>query len=452
MHHPLVELRLRNDIKPKAAIASGHSSWAGLLFGTSLILAGCSGGAVTSEQELVRSVGQSVIVGEDDRLDVFELDDEALANHVTQSVAAVMYAQNVRLGGGSAEVVAPTLGEALDLCDSEPFREQPSAARCSGTLIDDDLLLTAGHCLGYTDEETARLVCAQLRIVFDYYLASAGAEPLIEPDDVFSCKSVVVYQKEAGNPDAADFAVVQLDRPATPERLAVSVQSARPEVGDLLTAATHGAGLPLKVQLGVGITEVDDGQFLTAETDSFAGGSGGALFDRELSLVAIQARGLADWQYVEGCGRAVRVEQTSEQHQFAVSAVEAVCDAGWPSPRLCGTEPRCGDTICSPGEACPSDCPKADCGDALCERREYDTCAADCNLFDDVPADWEQLPATYQSPESDSESEDPARETDGSGCRFARTPASAPTPPLTWLLIALVLFCRRKVAQQLVPK
>ncbi len=36
--------------------------------------------------------------------------------------------------------------ELLQLCAEEPFVDQPAVASCSGVLIDEDLVLTVGHC------------------------------------------------------------------------------------------------------------------------------------------------------------------------------------------------------------------------------------------------------------------------------------------------------------------
>ncbi|HEY6726499.1 MAG TPA: hypothetical protein VI197_20835 [Polyangiaceae bacterium] len=40
-----------------------------------------------------------------------------------------------------------------------------------------------------------------------------------------------------------------------------------------------------------------------ADTDSFAGGSGGPLYNEALELMGHQVRGELDWKYEDGCAR-----------------------------------------------------------------------------------------------------------------------------------------------------
>jgi hypothetical protein len=77
----------------------------------------------------------------------------------------------------------------------------------------------------------------------------------------------------------------------------------------------------------------------------------------------------------------------------------AVCGAGWPSLRLCGTLPACGDGVCDAAEppGCPSDCPAPRCGDSLCEPPERGACPEDCSPFEDVPESWVGDPADYRA-------------------------------------------------------
>jgi hypothetical protein len=159
--------------------------------------------------------------------------------------------------------------------------------------------------------------------------------------------------------------------------------------GDVVLLASHSAGLPLKVQENVPIS-VSSEDFLSAETDTFSGSSGGPLYDSELNVVAIAGSGAADWESMGGCTRSAHTDNGNERQIWIEPAWAALCDSGWPSVRLCGSEPRCGDGICSPSEgsdSCARDCAAALCGDGLCELAERATCEPDCHAFDAVPAE-----------------------------------------------------------------
>ena len=62
---------------------------------------------------------------------------------------------------------------------ASPFSDQPSSAQCSGVLIDDDLVLTAAHCL-------RALPCEEWRLVFGFYYIAPGVLNAIRSEDVFS--------------------------------------------------------------------------------------------------------------------------------------------------------------------------------------------------------------------------------------------------------------------------
>ncbi|HEX6255800.1 MAG TPA: trypsin-like serine protease [Euzebyales bacterium] len=50
-------------------------------------------------------------------------------------------------GDGTSTLSGPTFGDDRDLCSTEPFREQPTIAFCTGFLVDPSLVATAAHCV-----------------------------------------------------------------------------------------------------------------------------------------------------------------------------------------------------------------------------------------------------------------------------------------------------------------
>ena len=90
---------------------------------------------------------QRVIYGTDDRQDIFELGDPALLTDAASAVALVHDSDITDNGDGTSTLNGPTLGNRRNLCVSEPFREQPSVAFCTGFLVDPSLVATAAHCV-----------------------------------------------------------------------------------------------------------------------------------------------------------------------------------------------------------------------------------------------------------------------------------------------------------------
>lgn len=400
------------------------------LAGAFTALGGC--GSEPPEAPRTAKTHQPVVVGADDRLEVGDVDG-ALQSEVAGRVAALMYAHRIIfLDDGGVQLRAETAADVFDLCESERFREQPSAAFCSGVLIDDDLLLTAGHCLGQNAAQ-AEERCAQIRIVFGYGLDASG-EIRLSADAVFSCKRIALHERAV-----ADYAVIQLDRAATQERTPAVFASRRPTVGDRLVVATHGAGLPLKLELAALVTDAPDGAgTFIAATDTFGGGSGGGLFSADRALAGIVLRGRPDWENVDGCTRAAHVVDASEEHQYVDLARKALCDGGWPSQRLCAVTPRCGDGVCSTTESsdlCGADCSAPRCGDGLCSVDERSACAEDCHRFDDVPINWPSEPSGYLAA-----TDRPRTGTHAmSSCTTSRPSKRGDAPP--WLALLVASLC-----------
>lgn len=111
----------------------------------------------------------AVLNGEDDRSELFEVEKADEREVLQRGVAALMWAHRIDVRR-PRELRATSAGEALGLCDDEKFAVQPSASFCSATLIDDELVLTAGHCLG-DDAAAAAERCQRLWITFDYHYA-----------------------------------------------------------------------------------------------------------------------------------------------------------------------------------------------------------------------------------------------------------------------------------------
>ena len=97
---------------------------------------------------------------------------------------------------------AQTLESSYGVCSDQRFREQITAASCSATLIEDDLIVTAGHCIGSQAE------CLSQRFVLGYLMEEDGLAPL-SSSDVFYCLQLLVSYDDG----EADYAFIKLDRP-----------------------------------------------------------------------------------------------------------------------------------------------------------------------------------------------------------------------------------------------
>jgi hypothetical protein len=300
------------------------------------------------------------VYGEDNRVEVFEALTTApdLAAAAMSAGVALIGHSNVALNpdGSGARVTGPLLGPLYNLCEGERFVEQVSAARCSGTLIDDDLVLTAGHCVSDARE------CGARRFVFRFFYEAPGALATLRADDLYHCRRVVARKEVL----AEDWAVVQLDRPVVGHQPAQVQRTPRPLADSAPIALVgFGSGLPMKLDLNGRViaprAEVLD--YFRAAIDAFGGHSGGGVFDAQQRVVGVLSAGAQDYVLSGRCQVVARYPETGEGGgevvTYAHRAVEGLCATGWPSERLCGRAPQCGDGLCTGAEtaaSCPPDC------------------------------------------------------------------------------------------------
>lgn len=341
------------------------------------------------------SVPGAVVYGADDRQDVYAFADAAWRTRAMQSTVALVEKARVNQADPTHVVLAgATLQQARSLCPDEAFANQKTAAFCSGTLIDDDLVLTAGHCI------TNRKGCQSTAFVFRYAMDSETQATPITSADVFTCASIVTRVQTS----TLDYGVIRLDRKATPRFTPAPVRLARAGVGlaDPLVVIGVPSGLPFKIADGAFVRDPRTStlDYFVGNPDTFGGNSGSGVYDTFTGLLeGILVRGETDYvyDYQAGCYRANVCPMngcSGEDSTYAFRAIEALC-ASAPTARLC--PPVCGDGRCSLGESfdtCPADCPYAPPG-WTCAPATYDAgdgCHCKCGAYD-PDCDVTPLPA-----------------------------------------------------------
>ncbi len=326
-----------------------------------LLLTACDGAPAAVEAP--------ILYGEDDRVEPFEASVPALAVALDAS-PAIFHADD--LDESDPERVLPLafrLGDAYGLCDDERFADELSASFCSATLIDDDLIATAGHCI----EETP---CEELRFVFGWEREVPGETPHLTAGDVFRCRTVIA----GGVAPDRDVALIQLDRPTG--RTPVTVREAPPALDESLYLVGYPSGLPLMISLVGRATVYAEPTLFFHSLDSLPGSSGGGVYDLEGRFVGVHYAAGARPTTLDaerGCSRFTVASDLSIRSGLATTVpmvLSLLCRSRYPAV-ACGRTPQCGDGFCSHGEdetSCFDDCPI--CGDGVCGTHE--SCAADC--------------------------------------------------------------------------
>ncbi|GMT98417.1 hypothetical protein KH5H1_25360 [Corallococcus caeni] len=264
----------------------------GTLFCTLTALA-CGPAPESGTPEQQPSLNESsapVVYGTDDRQDVYAHPSAVLRDRAQKSTVALLTPDFLDMSDPNNVKVDPlTLGEWENLCTDQRFRDDPNPAFCSGTLIDDDLVLTAGHCVGPAAEDAVE--CENTRFVFNFYKTAEGQLHTITSQDVFSCKSIIArHLSDDTEPTYVDFAIIKLDRSAAPRFTPAPVRagSAPLTVGQNVAVIGSGSGIPFKIDSGGSVREnnAEYMDYFVATTDTFGGNSGSGVYETATHTVA----------------------------------------------------------------------------------------------------------------------------------------------------------------------
>jgi len=240
------------------------------------------------------SFAPTVIYGDDDRLDYYQVPEDDL-RLTADSTVALVRAANLDTQGDVTNFKTTPYGASMGLCQDEPFFQQETLAFCSGSLVAPDIILTAGHCI------RNQAACESTKFLFGFRLNDAVALPkATTSDQVFSCKTLL---HTVANPQGEDFALVRLDRAVSHVQPLAYRTSGALIPFDGLRVMGHPAGLPLKVAGGAVVRTVNGANgFLVANLDTYGGNSGSAVFNAVDGRVeGVLVRGEMDYVYKNGC-------------------------------------------------------------------------------------------------------------------------------------------------------
>lgn len=236
---------------------------------------------------------QKVIYGKDTRVEVYSSDK--VWQERAKSTAALIALDSLVFDKARGTYQVSTdglqsMGERLNLCSDVRYNEQINISMCSGFLVKDDVLLTAGHCA----TEDMKNICSSGKYAWVFgYQARKGEDTKnieIDKNDVVKCSKVL----QATMNRTVDFAVIKLSRKLKRRPLLLNKTKKVTSKEKLVVIGTPW-GLPTKVTLDGQIINNKEKYFFTAALDTFQGNSGSAVFNNSTGLVeGILVRGKTD--------------------------------------------------------------------------------------------------------------------------------------------------------------
>lgn len=237
-----------------------------------------------------------VIYGVDDRKDIFESTNSLYKKLSVSTAAMIPNGSLEEREGDIVEITGTTLAED-GICPDARFVKQITAANCSGFLVGEDYLVTAGHCI----ESLAD--CSRYSWVFDY--ANTDGEKTsyqVPKSSVYTCTEIIARSLDRATDN--DYALVKLDRKVS-GRAPLKFRASG-KIGNRadLVVIGHPSGLPTKIADGAKVRTNSNKYYFQATLDTFGGNSGSAVFDAKTGIVeGILVRGERDYisDPVRGC-------------------------------------------------------------------------------------------------------------------------------------------------------
>ena len=231
---------------------------------------------------------EKVIYGVDNRVDIYQTQN-ALYKKLAVSTAAMIGNSHLIDQGDSFLIEGQSLEVGDGICSDALFAKQIAVANCSGFLVANQYLVTAGHCIQTLSD------CVSSSWVFDY--ANYNEEKptyLIPKSEVYKCTEITERALD-GRTDN-DFSLVKLDRPVVNRQPLEFRTKGKISNQAKLVVIGHPSGLPTKIADDANLRSNNNKYFFMANLDTFGGNSGSAVFDAKTGLVeGILVRGEQDY-------------------------------------------------------------------------------------------------------------------------------------------------------------
>jgi hypothetical protein len=210
----------------------------------------------------------------EDLMDWHEIADEQIKQNAQCAAAICLKDSLIDTNNGFSLLKVKNYGKTFNLCDLEPFHDQPMAAgrMCTGFLVKEDVMATAGHCVNSGD-------VTDLCFIFGFRMEDPTTPVIRIPNDnIYKGVELIHKAYDRKNP-GSDWALVKLDRSVVGQTVPeLSKENVYP--GQAVYVIGHPLGLPLKYGAGVSVRDYPHESYFKVNLKIYMGSSGSPVFDR----------------------------------------------------------------------------------------------------------------------------------------------------------------------------
>jgi hypothetical protein len=251
----------------------------------------------------------SAIYGRDERSFVSNNSNNNIAE-ISKSIALIVSKDIVdkKLLFSNINGILLSDPDGVNLCLNEKYAGHHTVNACTGFMIGDNLLASAGHCFASVNDCDNKLIIFNTRVNTEN---KSGYK--VSNRDIYECDEIV---KSVFDPDTfQDFSIIKLKKKVYGIKPLKLRNKGLISTNDQVFMIGHPMGLPLVATANSFINDISNPHYFKATLDSFEGNSGSPVINsKTLEVEGILVRGEEDFlqDEKEQCYRNVVYEQGSK--------------------------------------------------------------------------------------------------------------------------------------------